>query len=73
MKSEAAGVETLNEPVLDERNSAGTSGDNGAVPYRVRGGHQSCGLRRSWVTPWVTTSNSASCPYYCEGYEFSTV
>jgi hypothetical protein len=25
------------------------------------------------VTPWVTTSNSASCPYYCEGYEFSAV
>jgi len=65
MKSEAAGIETLPEPGRDERNSPGSSEVSGAGPFRFPGGNLSSGLRRNWVTPWLTMSHSTVCPYLC--------
>lgn len=73
MKSDIAEVEAPAKSVQDEGSTGRISEAQGAGPNRIRGGHRNRGPGRSWVTPWLTMSNSSTSPYHCDWFEPNAV
>jgi hypothetical protein len=73
MKSNETKMETVTKPGDVERRTSGISKDEGTGHQSILGGNRKSEPRRNWVVPWLTMSNSASCPYHCDWFDLNTV